>query len=453
MPKNFQFKLNEITGYISDKVFPSLAVKNFSVDSRLVEKDGIFFALKGCRNDGHAFLEEVAQKKAMAAIVRKDYGGPDYGLALIKVTDPLQALQTITRQVISRRKPRVVGITGSVGKTTTKEFTYQLLKQKYRVAASPGNSNSQIGLPLAILNDTEGQEEILVLEMGMTEAGQIKQLIEIAPPEVAVITKTALVHAQNFKDLQAIGLAKAEIFSHPTTKLGILSRDITNFEELCQVGVCQKISFSSNALEADFTLVRKNGYLQINHQNSTMLLASLPVRGDHNVHNFLASVGVARYLNVDWELIKDAIPSLVLPERRLQDVEKKGILFVNDSYNASEASVKAALQSLPKPSPKPSPGGKQIAILGEMLELGPFAEKCHWEVGKYALDYTSHMICFGKECKAIYDLWKSENRPVEWVMTLEEVVMALKSIANPGDVVLLKGSRSKELWRVLDAIE
>ena len=300
MPKNAKFKLNEISRYISDDIFPSAAVNSFSVDSRYVEKDGLFFALRGNRTDGHAYLEEVAQKKAIAAVVTRNYCGPDHGLVLIKVADPLLALQTVARQVLSHRSTRVVGITGSVGKTTTKEFTYQLLKQNYRVAASPGNSNSQIGLPLAILNGTQGKEEILILEMGMTEAGQIKQLVELAPPEVAVITMTALVHAQNFSGLPAIGLAKAEIFSHPTTQLGILSRDIFNFGDVCKAGKCRKMSFSCEGLEADFTLTKDKGNLKIQHQGSTILLPPLTVRGDHNNHNFLASAAVARYFKVDW---------------------------------------------------------------------------------------------------------------------------------------------------------
>lgn len=448
MPKSAKYRLKEVSGYISGENYPDMSIHQCAVDSRLVEAGDIFFALHGNCTDGHIFLEEVARKRAVAAVVRKDYRGPDWGLVLIKVEDPLQALQTLAKEILAARRTRVVGITGSVGKTTTKEFTYQLLKQKYRVAASPGNSNSQIGLPLAILNHAQGDEEIWVLEMGMTEAGNISQLVEIAPPECAVITKTALVHAQNFTGLRAIALAKGEILSHPHTRLGILSRDIADYDEVAAIGVCRKVSFSCDGLEADFRLVKEGQDMQILHGDEAMCMPSLPVHGWHNVHNFLAAAAVARYFDVDWELIKQAIPNLVLPERRLQYIQKGGIAFINDSYNASEVSVKAALNSLPMPAP----GGKKIAVLGDMLELGRFSEKCHREVGSYALEHVSHMICLGTESKVIYELWKAHRRPVEWVENFEDLMLALKSIAKPGDVVLLKGSRAKGLWRVLDAI-
>ncbi len=418
------------------------------MDSRLLEPGGVFFALPGMKTDGHQFLEQAAQKGAVAAVVQAGYTGPDYGLILARVPDPLKALQSMARKILGQRKVRVVGITGSVGKTTTKEFTAQLLRQKYTVMASPGNSNTQTGLPLNILNHTDGREDILVLEMGMTEAGHIRQLVDIAPPEVAVITTTALVHAQNFSSLEAIGWAKSEIFSHPLTKWGILSRDILNFHELCGVGSCPKFSFSLNDNTADLTAVNRGCSLLLRYQGEEILLPPLSVPGEHNIHNLMAAVAAARYFEVDWHDIIQVVPILDLPERRFQQVMKDGILFVNDSYNASEASVKAAIKSLPPASP----GGKRIALLGEMLELGRFSEQCHREVGKYALEHVERMICLGQECRAIYDLWKEQDRTVQWVETVEEAVKILKSWAQPGDVVLLKGSRAKGLWKVLDEV-
>lgn len=446
---NIKYLLSDIARFISNERFPPLPISSCCVDSRLMEKGGLFFALPGAKVDGHAFLGEAAKNGAVAAVVHHSFIGSNAGLILIKVSNPLEALQTLASKILVRRGTRVVAITGSVGKTTTKGFAFQLLRQKYHVTASPGNNNSQIGLPLAILNQPEGQEDLIVLEMGMTEAGQIRKLVEIAPPEVAVITQTALVHAQNFSGIEAIGLAKAEIFSHPSTRLGLLSRDIANYEEICRVGSCQKRSFSLNDNRADFTVKKQSDLFVLCYRNEeSVILPFLPVTGEHNTHNFLAAASIARYFKMDWEEIRLAIPHLNLPERRFQIVEKKGILFVDDSYNASEISVKAALKSLPSPSK----GGKKIAVIGEMLELGEFSEQCHREVGKYALNYVNQMICFGQECKVIGDLWQSENRSVEWVMTLDEVISKISSLAYPGDVVLLKGSRATGLWKVLNEI-
>lgn len=443
-----KFYLSELATLISHEKVPGLPVFGVSIDSRAFQKGEIFFALGGANTDGHAFLQEVAAKGCVAAVVSRAYAGPDHGLVLIRVDDTLQALQELARKILSSRHQKIVAITGSLGKTTTKEFAAGLLKHKFRVSASPGNSNSQIGLPLAILNHTDGTEDVLVLEMGMTHAGQLKGLVQIAPPDMALITTTALVHACNFEGLADIGRAKAEIFTHPMTKLGILDRNIENFDELCRTGTCRKLSFGVGSKDADYSLEVDGERLTIKEPEGIFKLDKLPLPGRHNLHNFLGAVAVARKMGMRWEEINAAIPSLNLPERRLQMVEKNGAMFVNDSYNASAVSLKAALESLPPPKK----GGKRIAVIGEMLELGKFSEACHREVGVFALKHVDRMLCFGKECEAINDEWKKAGRPVEHYMDRADVVKALRLILQPGDVVLLKGSRAKGLWKVLEEL-
>lgn len=418
------------------------------VDSRLLKPGDLFCALPGSKVDGHTFLEEVSKKGACAALVDKAYLGPDYGLELIRVDDVLESLQKLAKNLLQTYRCRVVAITGSVGKTTTKDFLTTLLAQKYRIASSPGNSNSQIGIPLSILNHTQGIEEILILEMGMTHFNQLDKLVNIAPPEVALITTTTLVHACNFDNLEEIGLAKSEIFSHPYTRIGILDRNIVNYDQLASIGSCRKLSFSLDNPKADYHMSVENSKMLVKDSQGTETLNLLAVPGKHNCHNFLAAAAVARQMGMSWQEINEGIPSLKLPERRLQIIEKKGALFVNDSYNANELSVKAALASLPAPQK----GGKKIAVLGEMLELGKYSEKCHREVGKAALEYVDLMLCFGKESKPIKDIWKEAGRPAEWALERKDVVEILKKVLQPGDVVLLKGSRSKQTWLVLDEI-
>ena len=218
-------------------------VTGFAVDSRLVKQGNLFFALKGAHVDGHQFLSAAAVNGAVAAVVNESYNGPDFGLLLIKVPDPLIALQELAKSVLQQRKSKIVAVTGSLGKTTTKDFITTLLKSKYSVSCSPGNSNSQIGLPLTILNHTDGAEDVLVLEMGMTHSGQIKQLLQIAPPDIAVMTTVALVHAGNFNSLEDIARAKAEVLTHPKTTLGVIPHDVLLYDEIRNTGTCQKISF------------------------------------------------------------------------------------------------------------------------------------------------------------------------------------------------------------------
>jgi UDP-N-acetylmuramoyl-tripeptide--D-alanyl-D-alanine ligase len=426
------------------KLFSSVAV-----DSRLLKPNDVFFALRGAQVDGHEYLSQAAANGASCAVVSNSYVGSDYGLILLKVEDTLQALQTLTTKIINSRKVRIVAVTGSVGKTTTKDLITTLLKTKYRVASSPGNHNSQIGLPLTILNHTQGDEDVLVLEMGMTSAGHIANLVQIAPPDIAVVTMVALNHVVNFSALHEIAAAKAEIFSHPKTTLGILPRELADYTSMASIGTCPKLSFSLTATDADFTLRVEEGFLQVLQTGKKeAVLSPLTLPGKHNLHNFLAAIVVARHLHVNWEDIQSAIPQLALPERRLQHVEIDGVVYVNDSYNAVDVSVKVALDSLPTPKH----GCKVVAVIGQMLELGKFSEKCHQDVGEYALSRVDNMICLGKECEPIYSCWTKSQRSIKWCMKLDDVVSELQQQVQPGDVVLLKGSRANQLWRVLDLV-
>lgn len=407
-----------------------------------------FFALKGACADGHSFLNEAAQKGAAAAVVSKSYCGSQSKMPLIYVEDPLESLQLLAKKFLEQWHPKIVAVTGSVGKTTTKDFITVLLRSKYQVASSPGNSNSQIGLPLALLNHTIGNEEILVLEMGMTHKGHIAGLVKIAPPDIALITTVALVHACNFNSLTEIGNAKAEIFSHPKTYLGIVDRNAVNYQEICSVGICKKISFGLNNPDAHYNLQVDGSKMRVHAPDGEAMIDRLPLPGSHNHHNYLAAIAVARSLGLSWDEIRHAAPHLNLPERRLQFVEKNGAFFVNDSYNASMVSLKSALENLPSPRR----GCKTIAVIGEMMELGQFSEYCHREVGDCALQYVDCMFCFGEGCMTIRDCWQAAGKPVEWHMERSGILEKLRNSINPGDVVLLKGSRSKEVWKVLEEL-
>lgn len=444
MPK---LTLKECASLLETASDIEMSLNAVCVDTRLLEPGDLFFALPGSHVDGHSFLEQAAALGAGAFVVEENYNGPTYEVPVIRVPNVLAALQTLAKKVLARSHSQVVAVTGSLGKTTTKEFLATLMKHKFCVAQSPGNSNSQIGLPLAILNHTTGGEDVVILEMGLTEAGHIAKLVDIAPPDVAVITTTALVHVQNFNSLEAIGTAKAEIFSHPKTRLGILHEGIPNFDELCHGSPCLKVSFSTKSLTADYYLVDSAESMQIfSRHSSPAKIGPLKVPGKHNRHNFLAAVVVARHFGMTWEEINIAMQEISLPERRLEIVEKNGVTFVNDSYNASEQSTKAALESLPDPHKK----GKKIAVLGEMLELGRFSDRCHRSVGEHALKFVDAVVCYGAGCRPIEEVWRVAGRPVSLVVDKHALLKIVQEFVSEGDVVLLKGSRSKEMWKILD---
>lgn len=437
--------LSSLALFMGLSVNKNTPINGIAADSRKVRPGDLFFALPGEQTDGHLHLASAAANGAVAAVVIDTYDGPSHGLILLPSNDVLKALHTLAKNYLKTKNVQVIGITGSIGKTTTKDFVYQLLKQKFRVSASPGNSNSKIGLPLTILNHLEEDDELLILEMAMDNPGQITQLIDIAPPSVALITTVGLVHVCYFNSIEEIAKAKAEIFSHPMTKTAFyhLESDYGGF--LSHEGTCRKFSFSTKSEYADLTLFEGN----IKSPFESGILAPLAVSGVHNNHNLLAAVTLSQYLGMSLSEINQAIPLLKLPERRFQVMELNGITFVNDAYNASELSVKAALDSLPMPKGN----GKRIAILSDMRELGKFSEACHRSVAQYALNRVDALFCYGEESRHLLSVWEEAKRPVTWTASRSEMVSALRNQIHPSDVVLLKGSLSMQVWKILEELD
>lgn len=422
------------------------AVSGVSIDSRKIKPGELFFSLPGDRVDGQSFLADAASKGAAFAVVEKNYAGQDFGLSLIRVEDRLEVLQTLAKKMLQSCKAKIIAVTGSVGKTTTKDFIIHLLQAKYRVVCSPGNYNSQIGLPLAILNHVHGDEDFLVLEMGMTAANQIANLVQIAPPDIALITNVALVHAESFNSLEEIAKAKLEIFSNPKTQLGIVPFSIAEMAKMTHTQ-CSKLSFECDNTSADYTAIDKTSFFAVlKNKIEVAALKELPVVGRHNRSNFLAAAAAVSLAGLSWEEITHRAESLTLPEMRLQMIEKNGILFVNDSYNSSPIAVEAALEALPKPKSS----GKVIAILGSMMELGKFSADCHRKVGERALSVVDEMFCLGNETLPIYESWKQAKRSVFFSLERKEIVKQLALSVRTGDVVLIKGSNATGLSEFLD---
>ncbi|MDR2540033.1 MAG: UDP-N-acetylmuramoyl-tripeptide--D-alanyl-D-alanine ligase [Chlamydiales bacterium] len=436
------YTYQEIAAYLGILSSNPTPIEGFRQDSRCVKPNDLFFALPGDRVDGHAFLEEVAKKGAVAAVVSNRYKGPNYGLSLLVVEDVMHALHLLAQVVFSKRHTRVIAVTGSVGKTTVKEFIATLLSAQFRVAKTPGNANSQIGVPLALLNG-DRKADIFVVEMGMNQKGQIAKLVSIVPPEVAIITHIGLAHSAYFPEgLEAVAQAKAEILSSSKTRLAILGSHLESFPSIKNHVLPKKNYGLSKGL--DLYLQVHEGKFCLIEKNSRSSFFSLPFQAEHLWENFCGAALVAREFGLCWEKIIEQTKLLKAISHRFITIEKKGIIFVDDSYNASLSSMKAAFRSLPKPK------GKTIAVIGDMKELGEFTKTCHLEVAKCALEVTDILLCLGKDCSLMVEFFIKNKRKAYLYHDFQDLYKAVHALANCGDVVLIKGANSHQLWRILD---
>ncbi len=419
------------------------------IDSRKVEQGNLFFALPGKKVDGHLFLKDVSEKGAVAAVVSDQYQGDDFGLSLFRVPDVARALHLLAKQEVHERNVPIAAVTGSVGKTTTKEFLASLVQTRFRVGKTPGNANSQLGFPVSILN-ASSEVEFFVVEMGMTGPKEIASLVDIAPPKVALITRIGTAHVGGFADgIEGVARAKAEIFSHPSTEFGLYNAANSQFDALTKTGSCQKKSFAFDRIcsdDADFMLRTKEEGFVIEEYGKSTRLFSLPFYATHLCEDFVASAACARLLGLEWEEIFEKAQTLKPYKWRFEKVEREGVIYINDAYNANPVSMRAAFANLPRPES----GGKRIGVLGTMVELGALSEKYHREIGEEALHLFDHLLCFGQECAPMLEVFGEKGRPVEHFSDVALLRARLFDLAKPKDVVLIKGSNSTHLWQLLE---
>jgi len=423
-------------------------VEAVEADSRKVKKGTLFFALKGEKVDGHNYLKEVAEKGAVGAVVSKDFQGTIPELSLLRVDDVLAALHLFAKEKMAQLRCKIVGVTGSVGKTTTKEYIATLLEGKFRVAKTQGNANSQVGFPLSLLNQ-DIEEAVLIAEMGMSLPGEITKLVDIAPPDVAVITGLALAHVEFFPDgLDGIAAAKAEILAHPKTGLAIINSYAAQFDVIMNKGSCKKKVYGLGCenRQMDWSLRISPDGLRLAEGENFSPLFSLPFKASHLCENFLAAVAVARHFGLSWEEIIAQAQLLKGYKMRFETIDRGGIVIINDAYNANPTSMRAAISNLPKPKS----GCQTIAVIGEMQWLGKFSDESHREIGQLALECVDQLMCYGKACAPMMEIFSEAKRPAEFFHTLNDLKKRLFQIAKPGDVVLLKGSNGNKLWRVID---
>lgn len=422
-------------------------ITDFDFDSQKIREGMLFFAIKGEKTDGHLYLKEVKAKGAVAAIVDRGYSNEDHGLLLLKVESVPQALKKLARTVVAKKQREVIAVTGSIGKTTVKEFIAGLLKQKYPLFKTPASYNSQLGFPLSILKMLK-DEELLVLEMGMSKRGEIKSLLEIAAPDIAVITKITCSHAANFHDgIDGIADAKAEILSSGRTRLALVHREVEKFSGIFDSYPVKRLTYSLDEEKSDFFLKEEREELSFYESGKFLFSFPKPFPEKHFWENCLVAIAVGRIKKIpDGEIIK-GILSLRTPKMRFEKFERDGVVLINDAYNSTPDSSIAALKSLRCYK------GRKIAVLGSMKELGKYSKMAHEAVALCALKEVDELFCFGEETMAMVEIFMKEGKKASFFLDFQRLCEELKVLIKKGDVVLIKGSRSLAMERIFELLK
>ncbi|TYS57406.1 UDP-N-acetylmuramoyl-tripeptide--D-alanyl-D-alanine ligase [Sutcliffiella horikoshii] len=432
--------------------YSAIVVEGVSKDTREDMSGKLYIPIIGENFNGHAFVRDAIEKKgAVASFWQKDQPEPPTDLNLIVVDDTIEALQHLASSYRNQIGMKVVGITGSNGKTTTKDMVTSVLETTFRVHKTDGNYNNHIGLPLTILSMKE-DTEVAVLEMGMSGRGEIELLSSIAKPDAAVITNIGESHMQDLGSREGIAEAKLEIAAG-------LKQDgklIINGDEPL---LTDKVRGKTNVIP--FGLKANNDYqardITLKGRGTHFIIEEteyfIPVLGAHNVTNALAAIIVGELFGVSEENRKKGLEQLVITGMRNEVVETSGgWTVINDAYNASPTSMRAALDLLGSLDGY----GKKIAVLGDMLELGDMEKTFHQEIGQYVkeknVDYVFTFGALGMEiAKGAQEVLEPSR--VKPFMNKQELTRELLPLLENGDVVMVKGSRGMKLEEVIEGIK
>ena len=428
----------------------ALAV-GYSIDSRTMQPGELFFAVKGERMDGHDFVAQALDRNAVAAVVRKDQlARYTVKTRLIAVDDTLAALQTLGSAVRRLWAKTLVGVTGSTGKTTTKEAIAHLLSTRFRVLKSQGNFNNHFGLPLMLLQ-LEPEHDVAVIEMGMSHAGEIAALAKIAQPDIGVVTNVAPVHLEFFNSVSDIARAKYELIAAlHAGGTAILNADD---EYVSQFGrdFHGKVVLFGMKPPAD---VRAENIERRGTAGSAFDVvaggcrepATLPLAGTHNIYNALAAVAVGLERGLSPSEAAGALASLAPADKRGQVVQLGNITVINDCYNSNPKALDAMVDTLAA-----MPARRQIVVAGEMLELGPAGEDMHRHSGQHMAEKKIDLLLGVRGLAQLtVEAARAAGMKAEFVASPEEAGEWLAKEARAGDVVLLKASRGVKLEKALE---
>ena len=452
-----QGQLDEATGA---QAITGLGFSNVVIDSRGSLDGALFVALMGEHVDGHNFVVDAAGHGARGALVRRDWQTPEAlpsGIALVRVDDPLAALQKLATWWRARHGVQVIAITGSIGKTSTKEVIAAVLSSRFNTLKSIGNLNNEIGLPLTLLRLTSEHQKA-VLEMGAGYAlGELTMLCEIARPAIAVVTNVGPVHLERLGTLDNIALNKSELVrALPESGTAVLNADDPRVIRMREVTTANVITYGLDDTEADLCAkdIVSHGLkgvhftLQVGSDGQEWRVR-LPLLGRHSVHTALAAAGAAYAAGMTWDEIVPALQTLGAQVRLIVVPGYNGSTLIDDSYNASPDSTIAALNLLEEMP------GRRIAVLGDMLELGSYEQEGHQKVARRATVAAQRLVVVGSLGRLMgEEALKAGMAPerVFFASDNAQVVDYLRSILKPDDHVLVKGSRGLRMDEIVDAL-
>lgn len=428
-------------------------VTGVEIDSRRVKAGDLFVAIPGEKVDGHKFIPDVLKKGAYALSQQSlDVDG-----AYILVEDTVTAMKRLARFYRNTLDIKVVGITGSVGKTSTKEMIASVLGTKFRVHKTQGNFNNGIGLPLTIFQ-IEKEHQVAVLEMGISEFGEMHELADMAQPDIMVITNIGLCHLENLKTRDGILKAKTESFAHlKPDGVVILNGDDDKLSTVEQVAGRKPVFYGIRGRNLCETSVCADAVTEHGLEGMTAefhtpqgdMEVFIPIPGEHNIYNALAATCVAEQLGLSMDEIKCGIAAASTISGRTNLIHTKGMTVIDDCYNANPVSMKASLDVLSKA------GGRKIAVLGDMGELGEDEKRLHYEVGTYAGTLPIDLLfCVGILSGKLAEGAKKQNPAltVKHYATREEMTEELLATVKEGDTVLVKASHFMEFPKVVAAL-
>lgn len=433
-----------------------LTVKHVFTDNRNPDPGALFIPLVGERFDGHAFLNEALEGGAAGCFTQRERESYLPGKFYIKVGSTQKALRDLARHYKQKFRIPFVAVTGSVGKTTTKDMVAAVLGERFKVLKTEGNFNNEVGLPLTLLR-LNSNHEICVVEMGMNHFGEIEYLSSIVEPDVAVITNIGDSHIENLGSRENILKAKCEIFSHMDPKKGyvILNGDDPLLEPLraslpfqsVLVGTAEGLDYRATGVESDG---EKSVRCHVRTPRSGFDV-EIPALGNHMLYPTLTAAAVAEHFGMTGGEIARGVLRFAPTKMRMNILKRgDGITILNDAYNANPQSMRAAVEVLSK-----SGGDYKIAVLGDMFELGPFAPTLHAGVGAYlGKAGIDCLVAVGELARHIYDAAKDAMGPqVYWCETKEEAKPILAELVKPNSTILVKASRGMAFEELVDDLK
>jgi len=449
---------------------PTIEIRSAVVDSRLATPGCLFIALRGERYDGHGFIPQAIANGAIVIIAERPpalEGGQSLDIENLRtrrfgdsfcliVPDSLTALQQIAAYWRRQHDVQVLGVTGSVGKTTSKEVIAAVVKQRYCTLKSEGNYNNEIGLPLTLLHLTAAHERV-VLEMGMYDVGEIAQLADIALPQVGVVTNVGPTHLERLGTIERIAQTKAELpRALPPADQGGVAILNADDERVRAMAAQTRARVFTYGLRPDADLwadeIESRGLKGIHlrlHYGQETLHAQAPLLGRHSVHTALCAAAVGLVEEMSWEEIIAGLQDQFGQLRLVAVPGTAGSIILDDTYNASPTSCLAALNLLDELD------GRKIAVLGDMYELGPYEEEGHRLVGRRARDVVDLLVSVGSLAHIIGEEALKAGMAAEAVHLVEtnlQVIDLIQKLAQPGDIILVKGSRGMKMEGIVAAL-